>query len=35
MLAVASQAIIMGFNVAVDPAAERLAEAEGVEHSHL
>lgn len=30
MLAAASQAIIIGFNVAVEPAAQRLAEAEGV-----
>ncbi|MHB0856519.1 MAG: translation initiation factor IF-2 [Anaerolineae bacterium] len=29
-LAVASQAVILGFNVAVDPTAQRLAEAEGV-----
>ncbi len=31
MLAVASHAIIIGFNVGVDPSAERLAEAEGVD----
>lgn len=30
-LAVASQAIVVGFHVGVDPAAERLAEAEGVD----
>jgi len=30
-LAVASQAIVLGFHVGVDPAAERLAEAEGVD----
>ncbi|OGO06593.1 MAG: translation initiation factor IF-2 [Chloroflexi bacterium RBG_13_56_8] len=30
MLASASQAIIIGFNVGVDPAAQRLAETEGV-----
>jgi translation initiation factor IF-2 len=30
MLAAASQAIIVGFNVGVEPAAQRLAEAEGV-----
>jgi len=31
MLAIASQAIIIGFSVGVDPSAQRLAEAEGVE----
>jgi translation initiation factor IF-2 len=31
MLAVASSAIVIGFNVSVDPAAQRLAEAEGVD----
>ncbi|MGQ9502180.1 MAG: translation initiation factor IF-2 [Anaerolineae bacterium] len=31
MLAVASSAIVIGFNVNVDPAAQRLAEAEGVD----
>jgi translation initiation factor IF-2 len=31
MLAVASQAIVIGFNVEVDPAARRMAEAEGVD----
>ena len=31
MLAVASKAIILGFNVMVDPAAQRLAEVEGVD----
>jgi len=31
MLAVASQAIVLGFNVGIDTAAERLAETEGVE----
>jgi translation initiation factor IF-2 len=31
MLAVASQAIVIGFNVDVDPAASRSAEAEGVD----
>jgi translation initiation factor IF-2 len=31
MLAVASQAIVIGFNVQVDPAASRTAEAEGVD----
>jgi translation initiation factor IF-2 len=30
MLAVASQAIVIGFNVEVDPAARRMAEVEGV-----
>lgn len=30
MLAVASQAVIVGFNVNVEPAAQRLAEAEGI-----
>ncbi len=31
MLAVASNAVIIGFSVGVDPSAERLAEAEGVD----
>ena len=31
MLAVASRAIVIGFNVEVDPAARRMAEAEGVD----
>jgi translation initiation factor IF-2 len=31
MLAVASQAIVIGFSVKVDPAASRMAEAEGVD----
>ncbi len=31
MLAVASKAIILGFSVGVDPAAQRMAEAEGVD----
>ncbi len=31
MLAVASQAIVIGFSVEVDPAARRMAEAEGVD----
>ena len=31
MLAVASSAVIIGFSVGVDPSAERLAEAEGVD----
>jgi translation initiation factor IF-2 len=31
MLAVASQAVVVGFNVAIDPAAQRMAEAEGVD----
>jgi translation initiation factor IF-2 len=31
MLAVASRAIVIGFNVEVDPAARRVAEAEGVD----
>ena len=31
MLAVASKAIVIGFNVGVDPSAQRLAEAEGIE----
>jgi translation initiation factor IF-2 len=31
MLAVASQAIVIGFSVQVDPAASRMAEAEGVD----
>jgi len=31
MLAVASQAIVIGFSVQVDPAATRMAEAEGVD----
>ncbi len=31
MLAVASRAIVIGFNVAVDPAARRMAESEGVD----
>jgi translation initiation factor IF-2 len=31
MLAVASRAIVIGFNVEVDPAAKRMAEAEGVD----
>lgn len=31
MLAVASHAVIIGFSVGVDPSAERLAEAEGVD----
>jgi len=30
MLAIASQAIIIGFNVGVDPSAQRMADAEGV-----
>ena len=30
MLAIASRAIIIGFNVGVDPSAQRMAEAEGV-----
>ncbi len=31
MLAIASKAIILGFNVAVDPVAQRLAESDGVD----
>ncbi len=31
MLAIASRAIVIGFNVEVDPAARRMAEAEGVD----
>ncbi len=31
MLAIASKAIILGFNVSVDPAAQRLAESDGVD----
>jgi len=31
MLAVASSAIILGFSVSVDPGAQRIAEAQGVD----
>lgn len=31
MLAIASKAIVIGFNVSIDPSAERLAEAEGID----